>query len=196
MSIWIYWWDVRILVQACDDFGFPAPVIEGKRVAFSLASKGVKKGQGLSWKPIRLGNLCLTDRTIPVAFRPMKSKVLAWIACLALTVVFSGCYRSVEGRTRAGMPLSKDRIESRYERSVDQLFAASKQVLGFNGTLTLENTINKTLEAKIDTNTVWIRVDEVEPNITRIIVQARKKGGTSNIALASEIDKQIALQLK
>ncbi len=126
----------------------------------------------------------------------MKSKVLAWIACLALTVVFSGCYRSVEGRTRAGMPLSKDRIESRYERSVDQLFAAAKQVLGFNGTLTLENTINKTLEAKIDTNTVWVRVDEVEPNIARIIVQARKKGGTSNIALASEIDKQIALQLK
>ena len=58
-----------------------------------------------------------------------------------------------------------------------------------------ENTIKKTLEAKIDTRTVWVAVDEVEPNVSRVRVQARRKGGLADIALSSEIDKQIALRL-
>lgn len=97
---------------------------------------------------------------------------------------------------KAGIPFVKDRIESRYERPVDQIFAAAKEVLKFNGTLYGENTVTKTLEAKIDTRTVWIKVDEVQPKISRVVVQARKKGGTSDIDLASEIDKQIALRLR
>jgi ribosome-binding protein aMBF1 (putative translation factor) len=76
------------------------------------------------------------------------------------------------------------------------VFKAAKDVLAFNGTLTSENTIAKTLMAKVDTNTIWVKVDEVEPNITRVVVQARSKGGFSNQDLASEIDKQIALQLR
>lgn len=95
-----------------------------------------------------------------------------------------------------GVPLIKDTIESRYERPVDQIFAAAKEVLRFNGTLYGENTISKTLEAKIDTRTVRVAVDEVEPKVSRVRVQARKKGGVGDIYLASEIDKQIALRLR
>ena len=76
------------------------------------------------------------------------------------------------------------------------MFAAAKEVLAFNGTLTGENTIAKTLEAKVDNNRVWVKVDEVEPNIARVLVQARKSGGGGNVDLAAEIDKQIALQLQ
>jgi hypothetical protein len=95
-----------------------------------------------------------------------------------------------------GVPFSKDRIVSRYERTVDQLFEAAKKTLAFKGTLTGENTIAKTLEAKVDNNTVWVKVSEAEPGITEVTTQTRGKGGGANIALSSEIDKMIALQLQ
>jgi len=121
------------------------------------------------------------------------SALLAGLCLLGLTV---GCYHTVEGKSRAGKPFSKDRLESRYERPTDQVFAAAKEVLAFNGTLTSENTISKTLEAKVDNNRVWVKVDEVEANISRVFVQARKSSGGGNVDLASELDKQIALQLQ
>ena len=51
------------------------------------------------------------------------------------------------------------------------------------------------MEAKIDTRTVYIIVDEAEPSIARVRVQVRKKSGGADIGLASELDKQIALNL-
>lgn len=122
------------------------------------------------------------------------SAVLTGLCLLTLTV---GCYHSVDGRSHATFkPFAKDDLESRYERPLDQVFAAAKEVLAFNGTLTGENTISKTLEAKVDNNHVWVKVAEVEPNISRVFVQARRSSGGGNVDLASEIDKQIALQLQ
>jgi hypothetical protein len=79
---------------------------------------------------------------------------------------------------------------------VPQIFEAAKQVLKYNGTLTAENTINHSLEGKVDTRTVWIAVDEVEPKVSRVRTQVRTKGGGGDIDLAAEIDKQIALGLR
>lgn len=89
------------------------------------------------------------------------------------------------------MPMATDTKESTYERPVAQIFAAAKDVLILNGTLVSENTINHSLEAKVDTRTVWVAVDEIAPKITRVRVQARTKGGRGDIDLASEVDKQI-----
>jgi hypothetical protein len=121
----------------------------------------------------------------------MKKKLfaLSFTACFA--VVLAGCVGTVDGRSRPGLPMAKDTIESRYERPVDSIFGAAKDVLKFNGTLVGENTINHSLEAKIDTRTVWVAVDEIEPKVSRVRVQARTKGGRGDIDLASEIDKQI-----
>lgn len=93
------------------------------------------------------------------------------------------------------MVFAKDKIESRYERPVETIFAAAKEVLRFNGTLYGENTISHTLEAKVDTRTVYVSVDEVEPKISRVVVQARTKARMADVDLAAEIDKQIALKL-
>ena len=79
---------------------------------------------------------------------------------------------------------------------VPQIFAAAKEVLQHNGTLTAENTINNTLEAAVDNRRVIVKVDEVEPGVSRVLVEARKKMGTSDLDLAAEIDKQIALRLR
>jgi len=120
--------------------------------------------------------------------------VMATACILALLV---GCVNTIDGHKKAGIPFIKDKIESRYERPADQVFAVAKSVLEFNGTLYGENTITRTLEAKVNTRTVWVKVEEEENGkISHVIVQVRKKGGTSDIDLASEIDKQIALRLK
>lgn len=125
----------------------------------------------------------------------MKKHFLLLLAVGGLAIFVSGCFSSQDGRMRVGVPFTKDTIESRYERSVDEIFEAAKKVLQFNGTLYGENTIQNTLEAKIDTRTVWVAVDEVEPNVSRVRVQARRKNGVADIDLSSEIDKQIALGL-
>jgi hypothetical protein len=120
------------------------------------------------------------------------------IALLAVLMAFatSGCRSTPDGRMKAGVPFVKDTIESRYQRTVPQIFKAAREVLAQNGTLTSENTINNTLEAKVDTRTVIVTVDEVEPGVTRIRTQARTKSGGGDIDLAAEIDKQVALRLR
>ena len=123
-------------------------------------------------------------------------KLLTAISLGIALLAVSGCYSTQEGRSKCGVPLSKDTIESRYERPVEQVFAAAKDTLAFNGTLTGENTIAKTLAASIDNRSVWVKVDEIEPRVSRIFVQVRKSGGSADIYLASELDKQIALRLK
>src|ERR1051325_2250677 len=121
----------------------------------------------------------------------MKKNAFALLMAVSLTAFLCGCVNTVDGRSRPGMPLAVDTKESTYERGVDQIFAAAKDVLKLNGTLVSENTINHSLEAKVDTRTVWVAVDEIEPKISRVRVQVRTKGGRGDIDMASEIDKQI-----
>src|SRR5204862_5543470 len=126
----------------------------------------------------------------------MKTKNFALMAGCGLAVLIAGCVNTVDGRKNPGLPFVKDKIEGSYQRPAAQVFAAAKEVLAFNGVLTGENTINNSLEAKVDTRRVWVKVDEVEPKVTRVLVQARRKNGASDLGLAAEIDKQIALRLQ
>ncbi len=126
----------------------------------------------------------------------MRTNLSAIIAAVFMVTLATGCYSTVEGKNRVGVPFLRDRIESRYERAPDEVFGAARQVLAFNGTLTAENTITRTLEARVDNSTVWVKVDEVEPGITQVLTQSRGSGSGSKIGIASEIDKQIALTLQ
>lgn len=110
--------------------------------------------------------------------------------------LLAGCVSTIDGRHQAAVPFVKDTITSRYERPVEPIFAAAKKVLADMGTLYGENTITKTLEAKIDTRTVWVRIEEADPKVSKVTVQVRTSGGGSDIDLASEVDKRIALQLR
>jgi hypothetical protein len=125
----------------------------------------------------------------------MKMISLAVLAACTL-LVLPGCVRTVDGKLKPGLPVGQDTIENRYEVPVEQVFEAAKKVLRFNGTLYGENTISKTLEAKIDTRTVRVAVDEVEPRVSRCRVQVRTKTGTGDIKLASQIATDIALHLQ
>lgn len=117
------------------------------------------------------------------------------LAVLTVSVFLTGCVSTVDGHMKMGVPLVKDKIESKYPRGIPQLIAAAKAVLARNGTLVSDDTINNTVTARVDTRTVWVKVTEVDPNVSGVIVQARTKGGAPDVDLASEIDKQIALHL-
>jgi len=125
----------------------------------------------------------------------MKTRFLALLAVAAALLTAPGCYTSLDGHVKPGVPMAKDRIENRYERPAEQVYAAARDVLSRNGTLTSDNVVTRTLEAKVDRNTVWVKVDSVEPKVTRVVVQSRKRGGLSNVDLSSEIATQIALGL-
>ena len=75
------------------------------------------------------------------------------------------------------------------------MWAAAKDVLKFNGTLYSEDHLRSTLEASVDTRTVWVKVEPVDQRITKVSVQVRTKAGGADIALAGEIDKEIAVRL-
>src|SRR5439155_3920323 len=129
----------------------------------------------------------------------MKTK-LAVILFGVLALGLTGCVDTVSGRKAAGFPL-KDKVEGRYERSVDQVFEAAKEVVKFNGTLVNESILHsetntvKTVEGKVNQRSIWIRVEPVDPKVTSVAVQARTAGGGPDVDLAHEIEKQIALKL-
>ena len=122
-------------------------------------------------------------------------KTLSLLAIILLAVATTGCVNTVSGGKKAGIPFVKDTIEGRYQRPPTEIFQAARQVLEVVGTLTGENTINSSLEAQVDNRTVVVKVDEVETGVSRLMVQARKKGGAPDVDLAAEIEKQIALKL-
>jgi len=129
----------------------------------------------------------------------MKTKIFAVLIVITLSAV--GCVSTVNERTSPGVPFVKDKVEGRYERSVDQVFNASKQVLSTNGVLVREGTLYnqtnavKTIEGKVNQRNVWIRIEGIEPKVTAVIVQTRTPGGGADLDLAHEIEKQIALKL-
>jgi LytS/YehU family sensor histidine kinase len=127
----------------------------------------------------------------------MKTKILAVLVMAGLAGLIAGCVETVDGRSQAGVPWVKDRVEGRYEVPSGRVFEAAKAVLAFNGTLTGENTINHSLEAKVDQTSVFVRVEELDAAkpLTHVIVQTRSKGGATDLDLAHEIEKQIALKL-
>jgi hypothetical protein len=54
----------------------------------------------------------------------------------------------------------------------------------------------KTVEGKVNQRTVWVRVEAVDPKVTEVTVQTRTPGGLSDIDLAHQLEKEIALKLK
>jgi hypothetical protein len=130
----------------------------------------------------------------------MNTKFLA--VCIGIAFVATGCIRTVTGRNTGGVPFVKDRFEGRYERTVDQVFGAAKLVITENGVLLTESTLHgqvndvRVVEGKVNQRNVWIRVEGIDPKpITAVTVQARTKGGGSDMGLVHELEKQIALKL-
>lgn len=125
----------------------------------------------------------------------MTTKVFSAVAISAVALVLAGCVRTIDGRREAALPLVKDRLVRVYERPVMQVWAAAKDVLNANGVIFSEDVMQSTVSARIDTKIVRVKTESIDPTMTRVTVQTRTKSGGSDLDLAGEVDKQIALRL-
>ena len=129
----------------------------------------------------------------------MKTQFL--VAFLGAVVLVAGCHSTLDNRHRAGVPWIKDSLESRYERPPEQVFAAAREVIKFNGALAEESSLLggtnavRVLQGKVNERRVWVRVEPVDAKVTSVEVQVRTKAGGKDTDLMAELSKQIALQL-
>jgi hypothetical protein len=131
-----------------------------------------------------------------IALPGMKMKSGLIVILVSALLGTTGCYTTETGQTKAGVPFLKDRIQSSYERPLNEVMKAARETIAFNGTLTSEDVLNKVLTGKVNTRTVYVKLDDSEPKLTKVTVQVRTKAGGSDIDLAAELDKQIALRLR
>ncbi len=110
-------------------------------------------------------------------------------------VILAGCVSTVDGRRELGMPFSKDTFVGKYDRSPQDLWLATQDVLKYLGTITSKDTARNVIQANVDTRTVWVKIEQIDSKYSRDIVQARTKGGLGDQALAAFIDKEIAVRL-
>jgi len=129
----------------------------------------------------------------------MRTKIC--LGLLGLALITAGCVGTVNGRSTAAVPFVKDRVQGYYERPVDVVYDAAKTVVKFNGTLLNESILHdstnavRTVEGKVNLRKVWIRIEAMDAKTTAVVVQTRTSGGGSDIDLAHELEKQIALKL-
>jgi hypothetical protein len=137
----------------------------------------------------------LTAGLILIASALMTLKTIAFAGLVSSTILMAGCVQSLDGRTRPGLPFVKNTIESRYERPPMEIWQAAKDVLRYNGTLYSEDTLKSTLEASVNQRTVWIQVLPIDTKVSQVLIQTLNKAGGTDLELAGEIDKQIAVRL-
>jgi hypothetical protein len=131
----------------------------------------------------------------------MKFKFFAVLAGAAIAV--TGCVKTVSDTSSFALSPAKDSVTGRYNRTSDQVYQASLQVVANNGVLVREyitpgtNIANvvRSLEAKVNQRNVWIRVQAVDARTSQVDVQARSTWGGTDVDLAHELEKEIALQL-
>lgn len=128
----------------------------------------------------------------------MKIKFLALIA--GAIVAVTGCVSTVNDSHSFATTWSQDTITARYNRSMDQVYQAAVNVVHKNGVIVREfitpgTNITRSLSAKVNQKNVWIRVVPVDGRTTQVEVQARSSWGVSDVALSSEINTEIALEL-
>ena len=108
----------------------------------------------------------------------MNIKLFSVLAiALAITV---GCVSTPTGHSTAAVPFVKDSVEGRYERPVQQVYTAAKDVIRFNGTLLSEVTQHSTngtivlaIEGRVQSRKVFVGVKDLDGKITEVAVQVR-----------------------
>ncbi len=133
----------------------------------------------------------------------MRTELFAVFFGLALAA--AGCVGTARDKTN-GDPSGKDRIEAQYPRPVNQVYQAALDVIRADGTVVNQtvlngqtnevNIIGRRIEGKVRESTVWIQVQQLDPQTTSVMVQTRAANGGSDMDLAATIDKEIDLKLR
>ena len=129
----------------------------------------------------------------------MKKTIFAVFAGVAIVV--TGCVHTVSDTSTFAVSYGKDSVAGRYQRPLEQVYQASVAVMQLNGVLVTEyvphdntNAV-RSLQGRVQDRKVWIRVEQVDPKISQVDVEARTKYGRVDIDLVHELEKEIALEL-
>ena len=109
--------------------------------------------------------------------------------------VLSGCVKTVDGRSRAGVPFQTDRIEGRYARPMSDIWAAAKDVLKYHGKINSEDVERQSMQGNVDERHIWVNIESIDDKMSRVVVQARTKGGFADMQMAAYLEKEIAVRL-
>ena len=116
-------------------------------------------------------------------------------------MVAAGCVHTVSDTSTFAVSYGKDSVAGRYQRDVDTVYKASVAVIQNDGVLLTEyiphdntNAV-RSLSGRVNDCKVWIRVEQVDPRVSQVDVEARTKWGRVDIDLVHELEKEIALQL-
>jgi hypothetical protein len=128
-------------------------------------------------------------------------KKLIFACCAAATLVSTGCVKTMSDTNTFATSWGKDSVAGRYQRTPDQVYAASIAVIQSNGVLLREYIPHDTTNAvrsilgKVNDRKVWVRVESVDRSTAQVDVQARTKWGTRDLDLVHQLEKEIALKL-
>lgn len=142
----------------------------------------------------------MTGATVFIALLIMKNGFFALLAG-AVIITLAGCVNTVTDQKTAGVKLSPDQLENRYEVTLSQAYDASKRALaGFgmvareSNLLTSSNQV-RTLEGTANGRDVWVRVEALDVRLTSVKVQARSTWAGSDVQTAHDLATRIALEL-
>jgi len=119
----------------------------------------------------------------------------------AVMIALTGCVNTVSEQKTAGVKLSTDQLENRYEVPLNRAFDAAKSALNNFGTVSRESTLLqnsnqvRTLEGTANGRNVWVRLEALEPRLTSVVVQARSTWAGSDVQTAHDLATRIALEL-
>lgn len=129
----------------------------------------------------------------------MKTGLFVLLAGMALCL--TGCVSTVTEQKSSGVPAFRDRVEGRYERPINQVFEAAKRALNSYGNVSAEGQLHtstnqvRTIEGFVNQNSIYVRVEALEPRLTLVVVQVRTKWGGTDLQMAHELEKRVALEL-
>jgi hypothetical protein len=129
----------------------------------------------------------------------MKMKIFAVLAGAAFIAV--GCVHTVSDTSTFAVSYGRDSVAGRYKRPLDEVYQAAVKVANNNGALVREfiphdyTNAARSLQARVNDRTVWIRVMQIDPSVSQVDVEARTKWGRVDLDLVHELEKEIALEL-
>lgn len=130
----------------------------------------------------------------------MKKGFFALLAG-AVIITLAGCVNTVTDQKTAGVKLSPDQLENRYEVTLTQAYDASKRALATFGMVARESNLLtssnqvRTLEGTANGRDVWVRVEALDVRLTSVKVQARSTWAGSDVQTAHDLATRIALEL-
>jgi hypothetical protein len=124
------------------------------------------------------------------------------ILLLALVWGVAGCVNTVTENQPGIQPAYRDRVEVQYQKPVEVVFTAAKRALTSFGNVTSEGQVFvgtnqvRVAEGVINGRLIYLRVEEINPQVTAAVVQVRTKMGGTDLRIATDLARRIGVELE